>query len=261
MGNRCSQKNIMQNPCRNSQKASLNKTFFHQSLNLTSDSAVCVARSPLSKRALSSQSCWQHDQCRLLFVPGDTSSLRHECRQIKSLYSKILPLRIVLSVAFHARTQTHTRAHVHTLGADGRERGHSISRQVLEEKKRKKGEEGKKKRSLAVPFPLTQRQAWPKHTGTLSSLLAIHIILSLCPLCEDTNFTTGPSSQPICEKIVVEREGRDTWHRLGLKASLNGRIPPPDFFLPLRNERQSCNYPPFFSICCSPNVFGGIILG
>lgn len=91
------------------------------------------------------------------------------------------------------------------------ERGHSISRQVLEQK-----------RSLAVPFPLAHRQAWPKHTGTLSSLLAIHIILSLCPLCEDTNFTTGPSSQPICEKIVVEREGRDTWCRLGLKASLNG---------------------------------------
>lgn len=79
-----------------------------------------------------------------------------------------------------------------------------------------------KKRSLAVPFPLTHRQAWPKHTGTLSSLLAIHIILSLCPRCEDTNFTTSPSSQSICSKIVVERVERDTWCRLRLKASLNG---------------------------------------
>lgn len=156
--------------------------------------------------------------------------------------------------------QTHSLTHTYTLSADGGERGHSISRQVLEEKRERKGRE--KKGSLAVPFPLTQRQAWPKHTGTLSSLLAIHIILSLCPLCEDTNFTTGPSSQPICEKIVVEREGRDTWHRLGLKASLNGGIPPPFFFFsPLWNERQSCNYPPFFSICCSLNVFGGFILG
>ena len=102
----------------------------------------------------------------------------------------------------HTCSLTHTHPHTHHLQKE--ERGDSISRQVLEKKKKKK----KKKRSLAVPFPLTHRRARSKHTGTLSSLLAIHIILSLCPLREYTNFTTSPSSQPICSKIVVEREGK-----------------------------------------------------
>lgn len=126
-----------------------------------------------------------------------------------------------------SRMQTHSLTHVHT-ECRWRREGPLYFSPGAWGKKRKKGEG--KKGSLAVPFPLTQRQAWPKHTGTLSSLLAIHIILSLCPLCEDTNFTTGPSLQPICEKIVVEREGRDTRHTLGLKASRNGGIPPPLFF-------------------------------
>lgn len=74
-------------------------------------------------------------------------------------------------------------SHIHPHFADGRESAHSISRQVLERGK---------KRSPAVPFPLARRQAWPEHTSTFSSLLAIHIILSLCSLCKDSNFTMGP---------------------------------------------------------------------
>lgn len=85
-----------------------------------------------------------------------------------------------------------------------------------------------------------------------------HNPFSVFSFCVDTNFTTSPSSQSICPKIVVGRGEADTWHRLRLKASLNGGISLQ--FSSLRNERQSRNYPPFFSICCTPNLFGGIIL-
>lgn len=153
----------------------------------------------------------------------------------------------------HADTRAHIRAHTHSVQME--ERGATLFlARCLRKKRERRGRRGKK-RSLAVPFPLTQRQAWPKHTGTLSSLLAIHIILSLCPLCEDTNFTTGPSSQPICEKIVVEREGRDTWQRLGLKASLNAGIPPPHFFFCLSEMKDNRVTTLHFSPFAAPQMY------
>lgn len=60
-----------------------------------------------------------------------------------NLYTlKNSPFHIVLSASFmlsRANTLTHTRTH--TLSADGGERGHSISRQVLEEKRERRGME------------------------------------------------------------------------------------------------------------------------
>lgn len=116
------------------------------------------------------------------------------------------------TTSVHPLSLSHTHTHV----ADGKEGPLYVSPGAQEKKI------NKKKRSLTVPFPLAHRQPWPKHTGTLSSLLPIHIILSLCSLCKDTNFPTSPSSQSICSKIVVERGEADTWWRLRLKAGLNG---------------------------------------
>lgn len=73
---------------------------------------------------------------------------------------------------------THMDMYAQTHSLQMEERDHSMSRQVLKQKKKRR----KKKRLLAVPFPLAHREAWPKHTGTLSSLQAIHIILSVCSL-------------------------------------------------------------------------------
>ena len=131
------------------------------------------------------------------------------------------------------------------------ERGDSISRQVLEQKKK-----------VARSAISSHTQASPVQTHWHFELITgySHNPFSVSSLREYTNFTTSPSSQPICSKIVVEREEkRHARCRLRLKAGPNGGIPP-QFFPPRRNERQSRNYPPFFSICRSPNVFRGIIL-
>lgn len=68
------------------------------------------------------------------------------------------------------------------------ERGHSISRQVLEQKK------------VACSAISSLTQAGLAQTHWHFELITgySHNPFSVSSLCEDTNFTTSPSSQPIC---------------------------------------------------------------